>query len=591
MKEDHSTPTASALRAYANQISRHRRLSIPALLMPGTGAIFTNYIPPLVIAMMMTHFGTAVPSSLDEALPYIVLLTASWLFGEVIWRIAFLFLNHAVSRGVNDLYLEAFDAILQKDISFFNDNFTGSLTKKIIGYSKSYEGFMDTLAFLIIGKIFPLVFACIVMWTISPWLVFALLSLILLTLLCVMPFIRRRKKLTAIRETKSNEVAGHVSDVLGNIAAVQAFAHDDLERAQHESLTGHYVKSMVKSWDYHVTRVDMIVSPLYVTANVIGLILAISLTDDAATMAAIFLTFSYFSQATMILFEFNRTYRNIENAMTEAGQFCELMVDQPKIIDSSNAKQLAVSSASIDFQSASFAYEDAPDDLLFDQLNLHIPDGQKIAIVGRSGGGKTTITKLLLRFNDIQSGSISIGGQDISDATIRSLRHSIAYVPQDPAMFHRSLTENIRYGRPDATDNEVIDAARKAHALEFIDKLPAGFDTIVGERGVKLSGGQRQRIAIARAILKDAPILVLDEATSALDSESEKLIQSSLNELMKDRTSIVIAHRLSTIQKMDRILVLDNGKIIEDGTHTELTRLGGTYATLWSHQSGGFIDE
>ena len=198
---------------------------------------------------------------------------------------------------------------------------------------------------------------------------------------------------------------------------------------------------------------------------------------------------------------------------------------------------------------------------------------------------------MILRFLDINGGNLLIDGQDIREITQNSLRRAIAYVPQEPLLFHRSILENIAYGKAGATLDEVRQAAHKAYALEFIEALPDGFETIVGERGVKLSGGQRQRVAIARAILKDAPILVLDEATSALDSESEAAIQSALNELMKDRTTLVIAHRLSTIQRHDRIVVLENGKIIEDGSHAELLKRKGLYARLWSHQSGGFIDD
>jgi ATP-binding cassette subfamily B protein len=211
--------------------------------------------------------------------------------------------------------------------------------------------------------------------------------------------------------------------------------------------------------------------------------------------------------------------------------------------------------------------------------------------VGHSGSGKTTLTKLLLRFSDVDGGTISIDGQDISHIKQEDLRSHIAYVPQEPVLFHRSLAENIAYGKPDATKDEIREAARKAHADEFIQKLPKGYDTLVGERGVKLSGGQRQRIALARAILKDAPILVLDEATSALDSESEKLIQDALKKFMKGRTTIVIAHRLSTIQSMDRIAVLKDGSIAEQGSHRELLANKHTYAELWKHQSGGFLEQ
>lgn len=268
----------------------------------------------------------------------------------------------------------------------------------------------------------------------------------------------------------------------------------------------------------------------------------------------------------------------------------QILKKQLDLIDHSKNK-LQVSHGNIVFDNVSFAHDKGVGEQIFTNFNITIPAGQRVGLVGHSGSGKTTFTRVLLRFSDIDKGKILIDDQDVRHVTQESLHESIAYVSQEPILFHRSLSENIAYGKTNATDSEIIDASKKAHALEFINKLPDGFDTLVGERGVKLSGGQRQRIAIARAILKDAPILVLDEATSALDSESEKLIQSSLETLMKGRTSIVIAHRLSTIAKLDRIIVLESGTIIEDGTHAELLTRGGTYAKLWSHQSGGFIKE
>lgn len=580
-----------AFAAYKTQILRHKNMSFPALVLPGIAMVFTNYVPPLAIALMIKAFDGKIPTTLDPAIPYITLLAGSWLFGEALWRIAFMFQNRAVARGMRDLYIEGLDGLLAKDMAFYNDNFAGSLTKRLNGFSKNYEGFLDTASFSIFGNVLPLIFAVAILGSISLWLVLALLGVITIALTCVLPLIKKRQQLTAVREQAATAVSGHVADVLGNIAAVQAFAHESHERARHHALVDAYTNSALRSWDYHVMRIDMLIAPLYVITNIIGLIIALVITDDAAAMAAVFITFNYFLNSTRILFEFNRTYRNIENSLTEAAQLTDLLNEPTKLVNAPDATDIHVTKAQIDFNDVHFTYDDSEGDPLFEELQLSIPAGQKVAVVGHSGGGKTTITKLLLRFNDIQSGEILIDGQNIATSTITSLRHSIAYVPQEPAMFHRSIMDNIRYGRPDATDAEVLAAATKAHATEFIGKLPHKFETLVGERGVKLSGGQRQRIAIARAILKNAPILVLDEATSALDSESEKHIQASLNELMKQRTSIVIAHRLSTIQKMDRILVLENGTIVEDGTHAELQHNKGIYATLWSHQSGGFIEE
>jgi ATP-binding cassette subfamily B protein len=268
----------------------------------------------------------------------------------------------------------------------------------------------------------------------------------------------------------------------------------------------------------------------------------------------------------------------------------EILAIQPGVMDPEKPQKSRITKGAITFEAMTFTHPEN-DEPLFHGLDLSIKPGEKIGLVGHSGSGKTSLTKLLLRYNDIDAGEINIDGQSIAKITQEELRRHIAYVPQEPLLFHRTIQENIAYGKPDATEEEIIAAARKAHAHEFIQKLAKGYDTLVGERGVKLSGGQRQRIAIARAILKDAPILVLDEATSALDSESEKLIQEALWELMKGRTAIVIAHRLSTVQKMDRILVLDNGKITEQGTHADLVKQQGTYAQLWAHQSGGFLED
>ena len=250
---------------------------------------------------------------------------------------------------------------------------------------------------------------------------------------------------------------------------------------------------------------------------------------------------------------------------------------------------MQVKHGEIVFENASFQYREATP--LFDQLNVRIQAGEKVGLVGYSGSGKTTFAHLILRLFDLESGRILIDGQDIGRVSQNSLRQSVSFIPQDPTLFHRSILENIRYAKPDATEAEVVLAAKAAHADEFIMALPEGYEALVGERGVKLSGGQRQRIAIARAMLKNAPILILDEATSALDSITEHLIQESLDQLMEAKTTIVIAHRLSTLLHMDRIIVFHHGQIVESGSHRALLEKNGRYAQLWKSQVGGFLPD
>jgi ATP-binding cassette subfamily B protein len=314
--------------------------------------------------------------------------------------------------------------------------------------------------------------------------------------------------------------------------------------------------------------------------------------DDPSVLDVGIFAFSFITTLSLRLMQLHPLMRQLEDGFLNASPMTEILLEQPEIKDAADAHPLQVSQGSIDIDDVDFHYNDTKrDSRVFDQLSLHVKAGEKIGLVGPSGGGKSTLTRLLLRFEDIKDGTISIDGQDIAGATQESLRQAIAYVPQEPLLFHRTIAENIAYGKPEASRQEIEKAAKQAHAHDFIAKLDDGYDTVVGERGVKLSGGQRQRIAIARAILKDAPILILDEATSALDSESEVFIQEALWKLMQGRTTLVIAHRLSTIQRMDRIIVLEDGRISEQGSHQQLVKRKGTYAKLWKHQSGGFIDE
>jgi ATP-binding cassette subfamily B protein len=578
-----------ALSRYIRQIWKLRALSLPGLILPGIGTIFVLYVPPLVVASILAKFGHG-HTTLHQILPYLWLLALAWMGGELVWRAADACLNAVSARGMRNLYYEGMEELLRKDIGFFHDNFAGSLTKKLIGYGKSFDTFITTMSYNVFAQVIPIFFAVVILWRFTPVLVFWLVGFLAAIGLLLLPLIRRRRRLVKSREIASNKMAGYIADVIANMDAVQAFAHEDFELKHHAEFSADYTRKSQASWDYHNIRINLAISPLYVLTNVAGLALAITFGKTAGSLAAIFITFNYFVSTTRVLWEFNHIYRNIENSLSEAAQFTELLLKPPALVEAPKAVKLHVRQGEIDFRHVDFSYGQVGD-ALFEDFNLHIKAGEKLALVGRSGGGKTTITKLLLRFVDVTGGELLLDGQNIADGRFADLRRAIAYVPQEPVMFHRSLRDNIRYGRLGATDEQVLDAARKAHAHEFITKLPEGYDTLVGERGVKLSGGQRQRIAIARAMLKDAPILVLDEATSALDSESEKLIQDALWRLMEGRTAIVIAHRLSTIQRMDHIVVLENGSIVEQGSHHHLLTHGGTYAKLWSHQSGGFIDE
>ena len=577
------------LKRYAAQVWRRPLLALPALLLPAIGDILGFYVPPLVVARLLAVFARGERPSFAELYPYVIAFTGVWLAGEGLWRLGEPFIARLEIRSMESLYIEAMDELLAKDLAFFQNNYAGSLTKRALGYSRRFEDVFDHLCFSVFPNLLPLVFVSAVLWRYSPWLIVVLIGMLSLTSALVLPRIRRRRQLVDIREAASNVLAGHMADSIANAETVRAFAREPEEAQIHERNVADFSAKTLRSWDYQSLYVNLITSPLYVLTNALGLIVALSAGRNAgAGLEAVFITFSYYTGVTRVVWEFNRVYRNLEGALTDAAQFAELLLDPPTVVDVERHEPFAPVDNSIELKNVNFRYSPAQP-LLFENFSLAIPAGMKVGLVGRSGGGKTTLTRLLLRFADVESGEILLGGQRIDLMAQADLRSAIAYVPQDPAMFHRSLADNIRVGRPKTSDAEVRRAARMAHAAEFIELLPEGYDTLVGERGVKLSGGQRQRVAIARAILKAAPILVLDEATSSLDSESEGLIQEALWTLMSGRTAIVIAHRLSTVKRMDELIVLDGGSIVERGSHDDLLLRDGIYASLWAHQSGGFL--
>lgn len=584
-----ATAVKLVLRFYGREMASRKATTIPALLAPALGNICNLYIAPLIVAMVVGRVAVTGDTSFGALASYVIAFGGTLLLAELLWRIGIHCLNRVDAYGIEHLYVLAMDELLAKDAAFFHNNFAGSLTKRSLSFAARFEQFVDTLAFEILAALVPLVFASVVLWRYNPMLVVVLMGMIVVTALVIMPLIQRRQKLVDDREAAIAQVSGHVADSLANMQVVRAFAAEPQEAAEHRRRVATSRRKSLRSWDYANLRIDTLVTPLLVLTNVLGLLIAVGLSGGNAGVEAIVVAFTYYFNATGIMFRFNQIYRRLETVLTEAAQFTELLLDEPQVLDIEHPEPLRPKGFEVRFETVNFTHGGARQ--LFHGLDLHVPSGAKVGLVGRSGGGKTTITQLLLRLMDIQSGTIRIGGQDIARLRQADLRSLIAYVPQDPAMFHRTLSENIRFARPDASDEEILRAAKAAHVTEFADALPQGMETLIGERGVKLSGGQRQRVALARAILRDAPILLLDEATSALDSESELLVQQALWELMEGRTALVVAHRLSTVAGMDRLVVLDHGRVVEEGTHEELLCAQGTYAQLWRHQSGGFLGE
>jgi ATP-binding cassette, subfamily B, bacterial len=588
-------PTSNqTLRIYLRHSLKYKRYFWRIILLVPIAVILADFLTAFMMSRILTQLANAQSDNaaltLEMFQPYLIGIIIAQAGQTLVWNFIVRGVWRLEENTMRDLAMHSFSHLVSMSQRFFNNRFGGSLVSQTNKFVSAYERIADTLIFNVYTLILGFIFTVILLAKPAP---FYVLGLTVLTLSYVYAVYKVKQKELAFNkewaqlQTKST---GQLADTITNMAAVKSFAHEDLE-------TGLYQKRVDGVFDISMKTMSVtmrnelgtnaIQRVMEVTAVAVSVMLAIR---GNGNVGLIYLILTYTISILRRLWDLNFVFRNLNRSFADASDMVEILAIDAEIKDPKRPETVRIHRGQIDFKDVVFEHGDGGAKI-FNKLNFRLKPGEKVGLVGPSGSGKTTLTQLILRLMDIHKGEILIDGQNISKITQLDLREHIAYVPQEPLMFHRTIMENIRYGQLDASDEQVIAAAKMANAHEFIESLSHGYDTLVGERGTKLSGGQRQRVAIARAMLKNAPILILDEATSALDSESEVLIQDALWKLMEGRTAIVIAHRLSTIQKMDRIIVLENGEIVEQGSHRELLNQPGTYAKLWSHQSGGFIEE
>lgn len=510
----------------------------------------------------------------------------------VLWTIGGFAVSHNAIAGSEFLQRKVFANYLNKDYDFYSNTYFGALSAQANRLRDAFNEY-GAMVTLTIPKQLTIVIAGI---AIIGYHSVMLASITILTVSCILVFTlwssAWRLKYRRLMSEASSELAGAIGDSLSHGATVKSFAAESNEAVRLETSLKKWSKAQYNSWISSLPA-DAGRMILAAIATAVLLIFTSRLYQHhLISIAIVALAQLYVVKMVSVTQDVAEIIKSYEQIMSGAYQPVRTMMveatvlDKPKTLAFPDSKDLTITLKHVDFH-----YSDAENNVrAITDFSLSIAPGEKVGIVGYSGSGKTTLTKMLLRYMDVTSGSIQINAVNIRDMQQSDLRGHIAYVPQEPLLFHRSIAENIAYGRPNAVDTDISSAAHAAYVDDFVNELPHGYNTLVGERGIKLSGGQRQRVAIARAILKDAPILVLDEATSALDSRSEKFIQKALWHLMNGRTTLVIAHRLSTIQHMDRIVVMDKGRIVQIGTHDELLAAKrGIYARLWEHQSGGYI--
>ncbi len=583
------------LHYYWAATSKHLGLFIGLMLSSIGFIVLLSYGNPLLMSMIVDRVSETpvAPDQVFEVFgPYIIALIAINLIGQACSKVQDYTSFKLEIAASYDLATEAFDALSNQSMTFHSNRFGGTLVSQTTKFMNAYSQMLENITFPFLPIICSIIATCVILIPRVPAYVVILMTLLVVYAIVSYVMYKRILSLNEDAADAQNTLSGALSDAVTNILAVKTYGREDYERELFDHANREVVARDTKRMMASLARGIITACIALAIMSVVAVFIAGGNAWFGITPGTLVIMFTYTYTITN---QFNFISRGLQRFNVAFGDASGMtsVLDEPRLVaDEPNAKPLKVTAGDIDFKDLNFRYTDGnAQTKVFDNFNLHIPAGQRVGLVGRSGAGKTTLTKLLLRLSDIQEGEILIDGQNVAKCTQQSLRRQVAYVPQEALLFHRTIAENIAYARPDASMDEIREAACQANALEFIERLPQGFDTVTGERGIKLSGGQRQRIAIARAMLANAPILVLDEATSALDSESEKLVQDALEKLMQGRTSIVVAHRLSTVASLDRIVVLDRGKIVEDGPHAELIAQGGEYARLWSRQTGAYLED
>lgn len=555
--------------------------------------VVEDFVQPLLISGILTKLATGNKQDLvfSRIWPILALIIVCEVVGHLLWnRVIVPIFWRTQDEIMRDINITVFQHLANLHYRFFANRFSGSLVNQTNKFVGSFERLTDALTWNMFKLIVAFAATSIILLPKVPYVVFALLMIAAIYIPLVWRY--RQKLLPYNQKWAASESSrtGQLADSLSNIAAVKAFAREQLELKRMTTRANKVHQNSIATMKVNM-RQELVSGSLQRAINVVTIIASVLLAvNGKIEIGVIYLSLNFTMGIMRRLWDLNNTFRTFTRVFGDTHDMAEILDITPEVQDPTSPLKLSAIRGDISIKNITYRHEEATEDL-FKYFSLHIKPGEKIGLVGKSGSGKTTLVNLLLRFMDINDGQICIDGTDITKTSQHQLRSAITYVPQEPLLFHRSIYDNIAYGNKNATKEMVEAAAKMANAHEFISELPDGYNCLVGERGVKLSGGQKQRVAIARAMIKNAPILILDEATSALDSESEALIQDALMKLLSNKTAIVIAHRLSTIQKMDRIVVMDEGKIVESDSHEQLIRQNGVYASLWKRQSGGFLKD